>query len=586
MRVRLSFDPTDEKQAKEIHHSRLLITAIGAWVRETFLVDEDFSVLPFSTESLIEARAGGRKGDQMIDFKDPIIFVRLQWFFNFFRKKQHVLAVKAYSRRYNLLFGHNVYCYTLLLHYYRDFKKRIATLKSIRLHRSDVYRNIMEGSPYINSLARSFGRFKWFTRRKKPKYKREYKLLCLHTFLSKLYDQMARANDLCRLDIHAQNCQKRRALVHLLSTVRCRKVNTALVKRDKKLYDQNLCRHYLYLFVDTVGINMQRRKSENKKIMKYNSNTLLKLKKTYAVKAMKKRSDHLFSAREHLDDAVRYNNFHLRSIGMDAMYKQAVRNALFKGAFRAGSKMYRHVALRKAFNKLSETSKFCRRYYVSIMRGCIHLERKNAIHFFERIRWMVGMTNIDSTRLYKSVLLWKSRRLRQAIEMFKLNMDIRIKRREMLRSAHIDYHKNMQNLLCTQWLKVYSEQMESKSRNRRNGPFGKIDLASLARKWLDRRCITVTRRQKYSSSDIGVSDENIIDTRSTSSRVPGTRAPLRISTRSAIPELLPETEMSVLAKAKPRNNLERIFEDVAIALRPKYVHVNLNLKDKARELKS
>ena len=66
MRVRLSFDPTNEQQGIEIHNSRLLITTIGAWVRDTFLVDfeKDFSLLPFSTSALANARAEGRKADE------------------------------------------------------------------------------------------------------------------------------------------------------------------------------------------------------------------------------------------------------------------------------------------------------------------------------------------------------------------------------------------------------------------------------------------------------------------------------------------------------------------------------------------
>ena len=87
MRVRLSFDPTNEAQATEIHNSRLLITTIGAWVRETFLVDGDFSVLPFTAASLVNARVDDKKDVLMVvDLKDPIIRVRLQWFFDHFRK--------------------------------------------------------------------------------------------------------------------------------------------------------------------------------------------------------------------------------------------------------------------------------------------------------------------------------------------------------------------------------------------------------------------------------------------------------------------------------------------------------------------
>merc|ERR1711907_262416 len=106
----------------------------------------------------------------------------------------------------------------------------------------------------------------------------------------------------------------------------------------------------------------------------------------------------------------------------------------------------------------------------------------------------------------------KSRRLRCAIRMFKLNMDIRIKRRAMLRNAHVEYHENMQNLLCTQWLKVYSEQMESKSRNRRSGPFGRAGLASL-----DRRRVAKKKGRKYASSNIKTSIEDIIETHDTRS---------------------------------------------------------------------
>ena len=581
MRVRLSFDPTNEQQGIEIHNSRLLITTIGAWVRDTFLVDfeKDFSLLPFSTSALANARAEGRKADekQMTDLTEPVICVRLVWFFKYFRKRLHALGFEVQCRRYNLLFGHNVYCYSLLQQYYHDFKQRTQRLKSVRLGHSDTYRSVMKGNPNVALISRPFNRFIYFTKRRKLRYRKEYKLWCLHTFLSKIYDCMSRERYLYELDGYARNNNKRRVLRRLFSLVRGKKVNLAFSRRDNKLYNRELCRHYFYMLIDITEASIRKRERENRKIKRFNSDTLLTLKKMHGLKTLHSRSNALSCARGHEEDAVRYDHFYMRSIGMDALYKHAIRCTLFRGAARAGSKMFYHVALRKAFDKMREKYKLFRKDYVNTTRGSIHMERKKTYDFFKRIVIMMKVTNVDTICLYKSVLLWKTRRLRRAMKMFKLNTDIRIKRRTMLRNSHVEYHDNMQNLLCTQWLKVYSQQVKSKSRHRGDGPLGKTDLGSLARNWLDRRhARKTTRYPKSVSGAISESAKTIIEAPSAS--IESTKAFTTLGTPSSnvIPFMIPATDKSTLAYAKPRNNLEEIVRDISTALRPRNM-MNMNV---------
>lgn len=161
------------------------------------------------------------------------------------------------------------------------------------------------------------------------------------------------------------------------------------------------------------------------------------------------------------------------------------------------------------------------------------------------------------------------------MRMFKQNADIRIKRRAMLRNAHIEFNENMQNLLCTQWLKVYSYQMETKSGNQNSGPFSKTDLASLARHWLEKRRITRRKYPRFTKINVETSTKEIIETYSTSSKISGAVATSGMPRTKILFDTLPETKLSSLAKVKPRNNLKDIMKDISMALCPKNMNSNL-----------
>jgi len=153
----------------------------------------------------------------------------------------------------------------------------------------------------------------------------------------------------------------------------------------------------------------------------------------------------------------------------------------------------------------------------------------------------------NSLNIYKSLLLWKLSNEKRALRYLHTNSSDRVHKRKMMRDAQVSFQENLQKSLCIQFLRCHSKKLEDSLSSSRYSlsPKAAEALAAAVKRWRSARILM-----------------NLL-------KVEEDRVHIISSANTTSVMMLAAADKIPLSKAKPRNNLASICNDVYLDLCPR-----------------
>ena len=584
-----------ELDASQWYEKKLLISTISAWARYTFIIETREEMAGSTSSSSSSSSRPTLRADRvegLTPLDDDASWTRIKWFFSHFKKRAMWRNLSSLTQEKDLIFADGVYSLTLQYRYLLLLHDRVLSRK--RSFSQDKYKNTHLSTIFTSFksclklpiISWAFKRLRRRLYRRKLHYPKEKMNMAFERIRWKLLLLRARRQAMKGAAQHARDHLTTKYFRRLRTVTRSKLLNNAFLRRDVRIYQREFCRRAFNRIVGVINSRVKKKEIAFNQIRSAEE-VLFRMWKRNALRLLVGLSYVSQTSMHDMDQAIRFRKFHLLSIGMDNIKLFcSVRKDKRRISF-LGAKVFRKSAMNFGIERLKSYSWRYKNNVVSRRLSADMWERQRLQDSFYNIRVSMSISYDALVCFCKSTNFWKMYRLKKAMGLLCAYRHIRIKKREMLRSARSNFKNNIRDLLCSQWVYFYSSQREdgvrktpiSTSDGIEEGITNtKVEFVRRAKRWLN-----VRRNRKLASTSLYPSPPSSSSSSSSSS---STTSPSLFSLKNGIARQMPtllttegentidirkpglnsykaiSLEKAFLATAKPRNNLMQIAQEV------------------------